>query len=265
MLKYIDFDFFNSYKDLKAYFSTRNGGVSEGIYSTMNLSFSQGDVKENVIENFRIFGKTIGVECEDMVFAHQTHTSNVIPVDSSNKGMGILRERNFSNVDGLVTNEKGLCLVTSHSDCIPLYFFDPVKKVIGLSHSGWKGTIGNIALNTIKLMNEKYGSDAEDILAMAGPGICGKCYEVGSDVADVFTYKYKDDSKGRVVTERENVEGKYLLDLHMANYYNFLSAGITEDHIYLSGVCTYEDSDNLWSHRASHGKRGGGAAFMMLL
>ena len=136
-------------------FSTRLGGVSEGFYASLNLSFDRGDREECVRENFRRIGEALGVRCEDMVLSRQTHTTNVRIVTEADRGKGITRERDYTDVDGLVTNVPGICLVTSYADCVPLYFVDPVKKVIGLSHSGWRGTVGKIGKKTILLMQEK--------------------------------------------------------------------------------------------------------------
>ena len=165
-------------------FSTRLGGVSEGFYASLNLSFDRGDREECVRENFRRIGEALGVRCEDMVLSRQTHTTNVRIVTEADRGKGITRERDYTDVDGLVTNVPGICLVTSYADCVPLYFVDPVKKVIGLSHSGWRGTVGKIGKKTILLMQEKYGSDPADILAAAGPSVCMDCYEVSEDVIE---------------------------------------------------------------------------------
>ena len=125
-------------------FSTRLGGVSRGCWASLNLSFERGDRPEAVLENFRRIGAELGVRCEDMVLSKQTHTVNVRVVTGADRGNGITREQGYTDVDGLITNEPGICLVTSYADCVPLYFVDPVKKAIGLSHSGWRGTVGKI-------------------------------------------------------------------------------------------------------------------------
>ena len=167
-------------------FSTRMGGVSEGYYASLNLSFDRGDDRDAVLENFRRIAAAIGTDCENMVLSRQTHTTNVRVVTEEDKGKGTLKERNYSDVDGLVTNVPGICLVTSYADCVPLYFVDPVKKVIGLSHSGWRGTVGKIGKETVRIMCDRFGSDPSDILAAVGPSICQQCYEVSGDVIDQF-------------------------------------------------------------------------------
>lgn len=128
----------------------------------------------------------MGVAVEDVVLSKQTHTTNVRVVTAEDKGKGVMRERNYTDVDGMITNVPGICLVTSYADCVPLYFVDPVKKAIGLSHSGWRGTVGKIGKNTVQLMQENFGSKPEDLLAAVGPSVCMDCYEVSEDVIEQF-------------------------------------------------------------------------------
>lgn len=260
---YITFDILNNISWLKNAFSTRVGGVSEGIYSTMNLSYTLNDDLGCVNKNFEIFGNAIGVKVEDMVYSMQTHTTNVLKVTSDKKGMGILRERDYKDIDGLITNEIGVCLVTSYADCVPLYFVDTKNKAIGLSHSGWRGTVGNIAKNTLLAMNKEYGSDPEDIVAVIGPSICKNCYEVSKELYDEFAKQYSSDEMNDMFLAKEN--NKYQLDLWKANYYNFINLGIRKENIYVTDTCTCCNKDYLFSHRGSSGKRGTLCAFLQII
>lgn len=243
-------------------FSTRLGGVSEGYYASMNLSFDRGDRKEAVAENFRRIGEALGVRCEDMVLSRQTHTTNVRIVTDADRGKGITRERDYTDVDGLVTNVPGICLVTSYADCVPLFFVDPVKKVIGLSHSGWRGTVGKIGRKTVELMHERFGSDLADILAAVGPSVCMDCYEVSSDVIEKFKEAFPENCWEQLFYEKP--DGKYQLDLWKANELIFLESGILPEHIAVTNVCTHCNSDILYSHRAAGDKRGNLCAFLAL-
>ena len=243
-------------------FSTRLGGVSEGYYASMNLSFDRGDRKEAVAENFRRIGEALGVRCEDMVLSRQTHTTNVRIVTDADRGKGITRERDYTGVDGLVTNVPGICLVTSYADCVPLFFVDPVKKVIGLSHSGWRGTVGKIGRKTVELMHERFGSDPADILAAVGPSVCMDCYEVSSDVIEKFKEAFSENWWDQLFYEKP--DGKYQLDLWKANELIFLESGILPEHIAVTNVCTHCNSDILYSHRAAGDKRGNLCAFLAL-
>ena len=177
-ITYIEFTPFDKFDWVKLHFSTRLGGVSEGMYSSMNFSFDRGDSYDNVYKNYELFLDTMGLKPENCVCTKQTHTTNVLVADSSMAGMGLTKPRSFDNVDGLITNEPGLCLVTYFADCVPVYFIDPVNKSIGAAHSGWRGTVANITHEVVKLMKETYGSRPEDIHTFIGPSICQDCYEV---------------------------------------------------------------------------------------
>lgn len=243
-------------------FSTRLGGVSKGCWSSLNLSFTRGDREEDVRENFERIGRAIGVKAENMVFAHQTHTTNVKVVTEKERGMGIVRPRDFENVDGLVTNVKELCLVTFFADCVPLFFLDPVKEVIGLSHSGWRGTVGKIGSNTIRSMQENFGCKPENILAAVGPSICQDCYEVSEEVIDQFRENFSQNYHKEIFYKKPN--GQYQLNLWKANELIFLEAGIKKEHIAITNVCTHCNSDLMFSHRATGEKRGNLCAFLEL-
>lgn len=243
-------------------FSTRLGGVSEGCWASMNLSFERGDRPEAVMENFRRIGAELGVRCEDMVLSQQTHTANVRVVTGADRGKGITRERDYTDVDGLITNEPGICLVTSFADCVPLYFVDPVKKAIGLSHSGWRGTVGKIGKRTVEMMGESFGSDPADILAAVGPSVCMDCYEVSGDVIEKFRQVFDEKLWPELFYEKEN--GKCQLDLWKANELIFLEAGILPEHMAVTNLCTHCNSEILYSHRAAGDKRGNLCAFLAL-
>ncbi len=245
-------------------FSTRIGGVSEGYYAQMNLAHTVGDDPERVLENHRIIGNAIGIRAEDMVLAWQTHTVNVMRVDDSYRGMGIVRERPYRDIDGIMTDTPGLCLLTSYADCVPIYFVDPVNRAIALSHSGWRGTVGNIARNTVEEMHRQFGSEPSELVACIGPSIEGTCYEVGEDVATPFKEAYSEEESAQILTPEEGKEGKFFLDLTQANVYNLINSGIKEENIHRPDLCTACNSSWLHSHRASGGKRGGMCAFLAI-
>lgn len=247
---------------VKSAFSTRIGGVSKGCYESMNLSFDRGDDKDAVMENFQRIASAIGTNCHDMVLSRQTHTANVRVVTEEDKGKGIVRERDYTDVDGLVTNVPGICLVTSYADCVPLYFVDPIKKVIGLSHSGWRGTVGKIGKETVRVMKERFGCDPADILAAVGPSICQDCYEVSGDVIEKFKEAFDEKDWDNLFYRKNN--GKYQLDLWKANESVFRESGICKEHIAVTNVCTHCNSKILYSHRETGDKRGNLCAFLAL-
>ena len=241
-------------------FSTRFGGVSEGIYHSMNLSFTRGDQEAAVKENFCRISSAIGFPSESIVTSDQTHTTNVRVVTEEDRGCGITKPRSYTDVDGMVTNVPGLTLATFYADCVPLYFYDPVHRAIGLSHSGWRGTVGKIGKVTVETMARVYGTKPEDVLAAIGPSICQECYEVSADVIEQFRGAFEEKDWNDLFYAKEN--GKYQLNLWKANEKIFLEAGILPEHISLSNLCTCCNPKFLFSHRASHGKRGNLAAFL---
>ena len=151
--------------------------------------------------------------------------------------------------------------VRFHADCPPVMFIDPVNRAIGLSHSGWRGTVGKIGKKTIETMTEHFSCNPCDIIACVGPSICQKCYEVDSDVANEFIKAFP-DSYNQMLDEKGN--GKFLLDLWKANEQVFKEAGVREENIIITGICTCENKDILFSHRGHNGLRGNLAAFLML-
>lgn len=242
-------------------FTTRLGGVSEGMFSTLNFSFVRGDKTEAVMENYRRIAETFGKTVNDFVCTDQTHTTTVLQVGKAEKGYGVTKERTYTDVDGLITNEPGVILSTFYADCVPLYFVDPVHKAIGLSHSGWRGTVGRMGQKTLEAMAKAYGTRSEDVYAAVGPSICQECYEISEDVAEYF-YKEFQGHGEKILINKGN--GKYQLDLWKTNEIVLLEAGIKPEHLAVTNVCTCCNSEVLFSHRASHGKRGNLAAFLML-
>lgn len=207
---YISYRILDDIPWLKNAVSTRLGGVSKDYLASMNLGFNRGDLDENVIRNHEIFANVIGVNPKNIVTGNQTHTTNVKVVTKDDCGKGIYRDRNYTDIDGLITNEKGIVLATYYADCVPLLIVDTKNKAIGLSHSGWRGTVGKIGKVTIEKMGELYGTKPEDIVACIGPSICQKCYEISEEVAVQFKEAFPDNIK-EILIDKGN--GKYQLDL----------------------------------------------------
>ena len=242
--------------------STRLGGVSEGIYASMNLSYTRGDIPENVTENYSRIADALGVSSGMMVCSSQTHTTNIRIVTLDDLGKGVTKEKDYTDVDGLITNIPGVCLVTFYADCVPLLFLDPVRRVIASSHSGWRGTCNRMAEVTIQKMQKEFGCNPKDILVGVGPSICQDCYEVSEDVIDEFKKSFDESDYERLFYKKEN--GKYQLNLWEANACILRDSGISPEHISITNVCTCCNPELLFSHRASHGKRGNLAAFLSL-
>ncbi len=242
-------------------FSTRMGGVSKGYLGTMNLSFTRGDREENVRENFRRIADAIGFREEQLVFSAQVHETKIRKVTAANRGEGITKET-APGIDGLATDEADVPLYTSYADCVPLLFYDPQKKVVAMAHSGWRGTAARIGAKMVHFMEKEYGSRAENIIAAVGPSICRKCYEVSEDVAQAFREAFRPEQFPLLFDEKG--QGKYQLDLWEANRIILTEAGILPEHLDVTDLCTCCNHDKLFSHRASHGKRGNMGCFMCL-
>lgn len=262
-VRYLQFPALLEQEVCRHLFSTRIGGVSQGDLGSMNLSYTRGDKKENVDENFRRIAEILECDIGDFVLTHQTHTTNVRVVTEEDRGKGIIKERDYEDVDGLITDIPGIVLSTFYADCVPLYFVDPVKKAIGLSHSGWRGTVNKMGKVTVQKMTEQYGSVPKDIIAAIGPSICVDCYEVSMDVAEEFMHAFQNaDNLSKIVIPKN--EEKAMLDLWQANYAVLLEAGIPAENISLPDICTACNKEFLFSHRASNGKRGNLGAFLVL-
>jgi len=242
-------------------FTTRLGGVSEGIYTSMNLSFTRGDKEEAVQENYERIAQCMGASKDAFVCSDQTHTTNVKKATKEDAGCGVTRPKTYQDVDGLITNVPGLVLSTFFADCVPLYFVDPVHRAIGMSHSGWRGTVGRMGRATILAMGQEYGTKPEDLICAIGPSICKDCYEVSEDVAEAFAAEFKGQEE-KILEAKGN--GKYQLDLWKANEIVLLEAGVKKGHLAVTNLCTCCNPELLFSHRASHGKRGNLGAFLRL-
>ena len=168
------------------------------MFSTLNLSYNRGDKKEAVDENFRRIGEAIGFDHTKLVFSNQIHETRIHKVTKEDCG------KVMKAMDGLATNEPGIPLYRGYADCVPLYFVDPVKRVIRLSHSGWRGTVHKMAIVTVRKMQETFGCDPVDIRSVVGPSICQECYEVSEDVIDEFRANYKETDWDSLFYRKEN-------------------------------------------------------------
>ncbi len=257
---YISFPRLEATGAVRHLFSTRIGGVSEGQFATMNTRFT-GDKREHVEENYRRLCAAVGIDTENLVLSHQTHTNNVKIVDKSHCGTGYSKP-SFCDVDGLITATQGVALVTQYADCTPLLFCDPVQRVCATSHAGWRGTASKIGEVTVEKMVSEFGSRREDIVAAIGPSICKTCYEVDTPVYDAFV-KSGINLEGVVFPKGDGEH--FNLDLKRANLNILLSSGIPRENIDVADLCTFCNSDTLHSHRATGGKRGNLAAIIELI
>ena len=263
-LEYLTFPSFEECGMVEHLVTTRLGGVSTGELATMNLSFTRGDREENVLENYRRIAGVLGCGVEDMVASHQTHTVNIHRVTAADRGKGILKPRDYENIDGLMTDESGIALATFYADCVPLLFLDPVHRAIGLAHSGWRGTVCRMGQCMTEAMAEAFGSRPSEMIAAIGPSICRDCYEVGEEVAEQFWQAFGGrEHCGRIVVQGKEA-GKYQLDLWLANRRILEEAGISRERISVTDICTCHNSGDLFFPRGSRGARGKLGGFLML-
>ena len=242
-------------------FTTRMGGVSTGDCTSMNLSFTRGDDEAAVRENYRRIAAALGTDAKQFVCSDQTHTTNVRRVTKADAGKGVVIPKDYTDVDGLITNEPGIVLSTFYADCVPLYFVDPVHRAIGLSHSGWRGTVNKMGQVTIEAMKREFGSRAADLYCAIGPSICQDCYEISRDVAEEFMKAFPEHVNDILLQKSEE---KFQLDLWKANEIVMLESGILPEHLAVTNICTCCNPTKLFSHRASKGKRRNLAAFLMI-
>lgn len=258
---YLTYNSLSEIKFINHAFTTRLGGVSGGEFTSMNMAFNRGDKIENVTENYKRFCKSAGFEYESLVASAQDHNTFVRAVTSADKGVGIYKPKDIQSVDALITNEKGVTLVTYYADCTPLFFVDTERRAIGLVHAGWRGTVGRIGEKVINKMTELYGTNPKDLKCAVGPAISVCCYEVDKPCADNFL-AMTDLDTSRFVFAKD--DGKYMIDLLETNRQILTSSGVKAENITVSDLCTNCNSDLLWSHRATKGHRGTMSAFMCI-
>lgn len=243
-------------------FTTRCGGVSQGPFASMNLAFSEGENQESVYENFRRICYVSGIYPGDMVFSAQVHGTNVLEVGKMDRGRGFMKPSAFEAVDGLITNQRQVCLVTFHADCCPVFLLDPVRRAIGLCHAGWRGTVRKIAKITVEKMHKAYGCDPADILAGIGPSIGPTSFEIRQDVESFFEEAFPDSVSRLVICSGT---GTFYADLWQANRQVLLEAGVKSEHITVTDLDTFREEEYFYSHRRTGKPRGCMAAFLELL
>ncbi len=271
---FISFSAFENFDCIRAGFSTRLGGVSIDHLKSLNLGFQLEESRDNVLENYRRICDAIGISPRQLVLTRQTHETVVLQVGKKDCGKGIFRESDYASADSLITNEQGVALTVFGADCVPIIFFDPVKRVIATAHAGWRGTAGNIAGKAVESFVTNYGSNASDIIAVIGPSICPDCYEVSEDVAEKIIELFPDaltkeygagkNYKSSSILLKDRDKGKFQLNLWLANRINMINSGMLEENIHLCGLCTMCRQDLFYSHRGSNGKRGVTGGFIML-
>ena len=241
-------------------FTNRSGGVSEGIWSSLNLGFTRGDEPGRVEENYRRLAVALGLDPARLVFTRQVHKDAVRPVTAADARNPLSAPVPYE-ADGLVTNEKGLALFTFIADCIPILLAAPGAEAVGAVHAGWRGTVADIAGKAVAALEREYGAEPRDIRAAIGPGIGLCCFETGPEVPEAVRALGLENAGDFI---RDDGNGKFHVDLKGVNRALLLRAGLAPEHIAVSPDCTRCQHEKYWSHRATNGQRGVQAAVIML-
>lgn len=242
-------------------FSTRQGGVSQGIFGTMNLGLNRGDDPDCVRENYRRFLAAVGCTGRHLAMCDQVHGSTVRNITMADTKAELFQRLNYEG-DGLITAIPGVTLVVFVSDCIPVLLCDPVRKVVAAVHAGWRGTASGVVTAAVEQMCRVYGCKPGDILAAIGPGIGPCCFETHEDVPNAMTAAVASPALSYIKI-MEN--GKFSVDLKGINARRLELAGLAPEHIAVSGDCTACLGDKYWSHRVMGSQRGSMAAVIELL
>lgn len=236
-------------------FTTRLGGVSEGIFGSMNIAIKAGETEENVRRNVDILAGALGFEPENLVTTRQTH-SDIVRVVGKKDHIDIFH-RDYPECDGLVTNDPGTALMIYTADCTPLLFHDPVTGAVGAAHAGWRGTVKAIGPKTVQTMVESFGCDPANIRAAIGPNI-GYChFETDADVPEALREAFGPEVDAFIRKSGD----KYYVDLKEINALILRRSGV--GHIEISRSCTVCEHTRFWSHRYTKGQRGSQGAIIL--
>jgi YfiH family protein len=254
---------------LSAGFTSRHGGVSRGIFDSFNCGLHVEDVPADVVSNRSLLAEALNIQLNQCTYGEQVHGNEIQKVTKQHAGAGAYsREHAIQSRDAFITNEPGIFLHVLFADCVPIYFYDPVKRIVGLAHAGWRGTELRIAAETLEAMYREYGSKANDIMAVIGPSIQACCYEVNEPIVSKFGETMRElgilnnTGDGTPVIYTCRREGKYNLNLQEMNRQIMIKAGIMPSHIEISSLCTSCRTDLFFSHRKEAGKTGRMAAWI---
>ncbi|WP_042349010.1 peptidoglycan editing factor PgeF [Bacillus massiliigorillae] len=232
-------------------FTTKNGGVSRGMFSTLNTGFHVGDEQQLVVQNREIIANKLNFPLSYWVGAEQTHKTRIARVSEVEKGLGSDDYVSaLKDTDGLYTNAEGILLTLCFADCVPIYFFAPSKSYIGIAHAGWKGSVAGIAAEMVHKWQAE-GIEPSDIYTVIGPSICEECYVVDDKVIrEVNKVVEEADEKPYNLIS----EGQYKLHLKKLNELILRAAGVK--HIAVTNLCTSCQEEAFFSYRRDGGKTG---------
>ncbi len=252
----LKFDILDKQRNIGHFITTRNGGNSKGLYSSLNLSLKVGDKNSVVTGNRSLLALALNIKEEQILFPDQHHTNHIKEVHSAT----LISD--LSETDALITQTTGICLCILTADCVPILLYDIKEHAIAAIHAGWRGTAGRIIPRTIERMVKAYYSRPENIIAVMGPAISQKNYEVGDEVADHFRVFFHDIPS---VISKNKENGKFHIDLWEANRQLLLRYGVQKKQIEISNLCTYNSPELFFSARRDGIKCGRFGTGIMLL
>lgn len=233
---------------------TRQGGFSQGPFSSLNFGGTVGDNPDDVLKNHQKTFEILGIPFGSRFDVWQVHGADILCTDTPRDP-----QSGFQKADGILTDNPDVSLFMRFADCVPILLADPKKRVIGIVHAGWQGTALQISQIAVERMKENFGSNPDDIYAGIGPSICPSCYQVGDEVLSSFTESFGNAAENFFHLD----QGKLYLDLWEANRFTLASSGV--QNIEIAGLCTSENLDDWFSHRAENGKTGRFGVLMSLM
>lgn len=235
-LEWLQFSNLLQFESIGHFVSTRIGGVSTGVFQSLNLGLSSGDDLDHVLKNRTLLARAAGLEPGQFVVAEQVHSATVAVVTAANAGKGMFDAASaIAQTDALITQTPGLCLVAKSADCVPVLLYDPENHAVAAIHSGWKGTMQCIAAKTVTAMKENFGTRPSALIAGIGPSNGPCCYEVGDDVVDTVAKVF---DSNRPFLKYQPSKKKFHLDLWKTNEFILLEAGVNRKNIEIAALCT---------------------------
>ncbi len=241
--------------DIPHAFTTRRGGVSDGVFSSLNIAMHRGDSDENVKRNFEILANSLDFDLKKLVLTRQTHSDIVRKVTKSD-ACG-LDHRNYPECDALITNDAGCALAVFTADCTPILLYDSVTGAVGAVHAGWRGTAADIAGKTVRMMQSEFDCSPESIRAAIGPNIGACCFETDEDVPTAIIEAFGKEADRFITKSGE----KYHVDLKAINALALRRAGV--ESVEIADDCTMCQPQRFWSHRITGANRGSQGAIIV--
>ena len=235
-----------AWNELRHGIFTRRGGVSESHWSSLNLGATIGDQLDAVKENHLRMYRAVGVNQERAVSSWLVHGVKTMVIDNETQ----LNDK-LERADAIITDQPDTPLVMRFADCVPLLLYDPERRAIGLGHAGWRGTVNGMAANTVRMMQSAFGCRPKDLQVVIGPAISRRNYQVGEEIAEQ-ALAYFGEHSGLIV--RDSVDATPYFDLWRANQLDFERQGVADAQVL--EICTFENTDEFFSHRAENGLTG---------